>query len=403
VIKLSSPENESFKYSCTMHPPNSSFYVHPSYGTINGETELTVSYQPTEFVTSSTNMQIVFSTFDRKLLKCKISGNCLPGLLTLKKKREFELKRKKIKPVEKRTTKDVSAQLAHLARDESSAARIKQQEQHKKPQYEQRIEPGAQHHVNRILNSKDKNAQKAHSHNQIYIDRSLAFRSKLRQALEAEKINKLRWQIRIGDEVPSFDELESVRQSRHNDTLAESELDRTEREANSVPSCTPNFDPYRNSPWRARHVALGQFQQAARTILIRIRGETRLSKLRKLMKLVNQEGLSIEAAETTLLEQMGRQIQLKVAQGGGTMSSVSLDGEDSTPRKRMTVNPMARPANLSGLMSSGSNARISVMADKSDKLASVDENTTRGETYNDVLHAISGKDRLTKSIAHMSN
>ena len=52
-----------------MPPPNSSFYVHPSYGTINGETELTVSYQPTEFVTSSTNMQIVFSTFDRKLLK----------------------------------------------------------------------------------------------------------------------------------------------------------------------------------------------------------------------------------------------------------------------------------------------------------------------------------------------
>ena len=60
--------------------------------------------------------------------------------------------------------------------------------------------------------------------------------------------------------------------------------DRTEREANSLPQYAPNFDPYRNSPWRARHVALGQFQQAARTILIRIRAEDRLSKLRKLMK-----------------------------------------------------------------------------------------------------------------------
>ena len=60
--------------------------------------------------------------------------------------------------------------------------------------------------------------------------------------------------------------------------------ERTEREANSLPQYTPNFDPYRNSPWRARHVALGQFQQAARTILIRIRAEDRLSKLRKLMK-----------------------------------------------------------------------------------------------------------------------
>ena len=87
----------------------------------------------------------------------------------------------------------------------------------------------------------------------------------------------------MGDEVPTFDELETVRQSRNNqdsNTIG----DRTEREANSIPSCTPNFDPYRNSPWRARHVALGQFQQAARTILIRIRGEDRLAKLRKLMK-----------------------------------------------------------------------------------------------------------------------
>ena len=49
-------------------------------------------------------------------------------MLTLKKKREFELKRKDVKPVEKRTTKEISAQLAQLARDESSAARVKQQQ-----------------------------------------------------------------------------------------------------------------------------------------------------------------------------------------------------------------------------------------------------------------------------------
>ena len=257
----------------------------------------------------------------------------------------------------------------------------------------------------KILNSKDKNAKKEHSHNQIYIDRSNAFRDKVRQVLEAEKINKLRWQIRIGEEVPSFDELESVRQSRRqNDHLNQQSIqDRTEREANSVPVCTPNFDPYRNSPWRARHVALGQFQQAARTILIRIRGEDRLSKLRKLMKLVNQDGLSIEAAETTLLEQMGRQIQLKVAQGG--MSSVSLSAEDSpTRRKRMTVNTMARPPNLAMLMTSDSsnNGRMSIIVE-SDTGEAKHATTMKGETYNDVLHTITGKQRLTKSIAHMSN
>ena len=71
---------------------------------------------------------------------------------------------------------------------------------------------GALHHVNKILNSADKDAKKKDSHDKIYLDRSKVFRDKLRQSFEAEKINKLRWQIRLGDEIPTFDELESVRQ-----------------------------------------------------------------------------------------------------------------------------------------------------------------------------------------------
>ena len=72
-ITLSAGEDESFDYSCTMHPPNSAFDVQPPFGTISGDTEITVSYRPSEFVTSSTNMQIVFSTFDRKVLKVILS------------------------------------------------------------------------------------------------------------------------------------------------------------------------------------------------------------------------------------------------------------------------------------------------------------------------------------------
>ena len=67
----------------------------------------------------------------------------------------------------------------------------------------------------------------------------------------------------------------------------------------SKPEYSPNFDLYRNSPWRGRHFALVRFQQAARTVLIRIRAEDRLSNLRKLMKLVNS-GMTVNAAEATL-------------------------------------------------------------------------------------------------------
>ena len=68
--------------------------------------------------------------------------------------------------------------------------------------------------MNKILNSADKDAKKKDSHDKIYLDRSKVFRDKLRQSFEAEKINKLRWQIRLGDEIPTFDELEEVRQAR---------------------------------------------------------------------------------------------------------------------------------------------------------------------------------------------
>lgn len=313
TITLTAPDNESFDYSCTMHPPSDTFHVHPSCGTIQGNSDISVFYRPTEFITSSTNMQIIFSTFDRKMLKCKINGNCLPGLLTLKKKKEFALKRKEAKAVSIPGSKETSDLLASMVREKSNKARLnnkKKQNDGPPKQNIPKVIPGAQHHVNKILNSADKDAKKKDSHDKIYLDRSKVFRDKLRQSFEAEKINKLRWQIRLGDEIPTFDELESVRQGRNMEYSRIGE--RTEREANSLPQYTPNFDPYRNSPWRARHVALGQFQQAARTILIRIRAEDRLSKLRKLMKLVNQDGLSIEQAEASLLAAMGRQIQRKV-------------------------------------------------------------------------------------------
>ena len=113
----------------------------------------------------------------------------------MKKKKEFELKRKNIRPSEKRTTKETSDQLASLAREESAKARKKLNAK-SKPNHVQRIEPGAQHHVNKILNSKDKNGKKKDSHDQIYIDRSNVFRDKLKKALEAEKINKLRLVVR---------------------------------------------------------------------------------------------------------------------------------------------------------------------------------------------------------------
>ena len=275
VIRLGASANESFDYSCTMHPPTSVFDIQPAFGTINGDTEITITYKPSEFVTSSTTIQIIFSTFDRKVLMCKINGNCLPGLLTLQKKREFALKQR-TKP------RELNDETPRGSWTYNKARRNVVTKPPEPPQ--QRLKPGDQHHINKILNSKEKSATKSNAHPQSYTNKSKVFRDKLRKVGEAEKLNQLKWQVRRGVNLPDDAELDQVDAERRADQTKTGIVNRTEREANASAENEPNFDPYRNSPWRARHVAMSKFQQAARTVLIRIRGGMRLVKLRRLMK-----------------------------------------------------------------------------------------------------------------------
>jgi len=314
TISLKAEDNDCFDFCCSLSPSCSAFSVSPWSGKISGESELKITYCPTEFVTSSTKLRITFSTFDRKVLECQINGNCLPGLLTAQKKREFELERKI--SFEKKNRRQNQGEVPnHMRLLERIQSNIKERPNNKlqknsriasrqeklrkeKKKNETIIQVGAQHHINRILNSKVNRASSSNGKDRAYSEKAASFRTRLRSATEAEKVNKLRWQVRIGEDIPQEEEIRAIQNER-----AEYEItrigDRTEREALSKPDYTPNFDLYRNSPWRGRHFALVRFQQAARTVLIRIRAEDRLSKLRKLMKLVNS-GMTVNAAEATL-------------------------------------------------------------------------------------------------------
>jgi hypothetical protein len=307
TITLNADSEESFEFCCSMSPSSRAFSVSPWSGTITGETHITISYCPTEFVTSSSILQIIFSTFDRKVLKCQINGNCLPGLLTMKKKREFEIARKmsfnEKAHRENRMWSEVEKEknlISNIISQTIQKPKAKTTRKIPKPEESEQTEKikiGAQHHINRILNSKDTKNSKCDVHTQAYSDSATKFRLRLREATEAEKINKLRWQVRIGDDIPEPYDLRNITNNRRYDKIPID--DRTERDALSKPDYSPNFDLYRNSPWRGRHFALVRFQQAARTVLIRIRAEDRLSNLRKLMKLVNS-GMTVNAAEATI-------------------------------------------------------------------------------------------------------
>merc|ERR1711957_903185 len=51
TIKLNVDGEESFDFSCSMSPSSRAFSVQPWSGTITGETIITISYCPSEFVT----------------------------------------------------------------------------------------------------------------------------------------------------------------------------------------------------------------------------------------------------------------------------------------------------------------------------------------------------------------
>jgi len=117
-----------------------------------------------------------------------------------------------------------------------------------------------------------------------------------------ERANQLRWQVKLGDDVMTDEEHNSVLDYRHKAASVykyikrrepyvekellrcdtEAVLDHSKRVANDVCPAKPRFDVYNNNPWSTRHRALFRFQQAARTVLIRCRADNKIEMLRTL-------------------------------------------------------------------------------------------------------------------------
>ena len=60
----------------------------------------------------------------------------------------------------------------------------------------------------------DLQTNKGDSQNQAYINEANKYRLELRDTKEAEKVNKLRWQVCIGDDIPADDHLTEIETSR---------------------------------------------------------------------------------------------------------------------------------------------------------------------------------------------
>ena len=193
-------------------------------------------------------MTIQFSTFDRKVLRCELNGNCLPGLLTTQKKREFALENRKalveeavvsdqVKESKKTLVdKSIKNEITELHRkkrreivkastsDVQSAERLKPRPPKSSPRSQssksgagdptEHLQIGAIHHINKILNRKETVPSNLDEHFVKFHTATTEFRTRLRKAKETEKNNKLKWQVKIGEDIPEPEEIEEIQNKR---------------------------------------------------------------------------------------------------------------------------------------------------------------------------------------------
>lgn len=242
-ISLKSDSRDVFTYTCQITPPNPVFSITPASGRIEGNKEIEVAFNPTEFVTCSATMTIQFSTFDRKVLRCELNGNCLPGLLTTQKKREFALEKAPLEDAyvsdqvkeSKKTLvdKSIKNEITELHRkkrremvkastsDVASVDRLKPRPPRSDSSRSgagdppaENLQIGAIHHINKILNRKEIVPSNLDEHFLKFNSATTEFRSRLRKAKEAEKNNKLKWQVKIGEDIPEPEEIEEIQNKR---------------------------------------------------------------------------------------------------------------------------------------------------------------------------------------------
>ncbi|XP_075685105.1 cilia- and flagella-associated protein 221 isoform X2 [Rhinoderma darwinii] len=136
-------------------------------------------------------------------------------------------------------------------------------------------------------------------------EKETRFQHVVQQNVAEEETNQLRWQVHLGCNPISAKQRRIISDDRQ---IAEDEYKvmrgrpgiagreatlagcrRVLRHADESPGMQPQFDLYLNDLWANRHRALRRFQRAARTVLIRGRGNVRLSSLKKLMHRLRSE------------------------------------------------------------------------------------------------------------------
>lgn len=301
-----------FEFNLTYIQPHPSFSVQPMTGVIpaHGETEVSVTFAPLEFLTAMMKIQLVISQFNSKPIICNFCGTSLPGMLKEISEQQFEGE----EILDPRS-------LTPLGRSRKK----KQKGKPKKAEVQQDIEYGGvkfppqldtPYAVAQVLNqepgklrakdlretviTKSKDKPKAATRQM----KEAVFEHSVRQNVYEERQNQLRWQVKLGDDqitnadrekilVARNDAWDQYKYERRGDPIPADEFNRQEsattfkrtfRESTTLAPDTAKFDTYTNDQWAVRHAALDRFAQAGRRVILHARVNHKLNSLRKMVE-----------------------------------------------------------------------------------------------------------------------
>ncbi|XP_021377773.1 cilia- and flagella-associated protein 221-like isoform X2 [Mizuhopecten yessoensis] len=300
-----------FEFNLTYIQPHPSFSVQPMTGVIpaHGESEVSVTFAPLEFLTAMMKIQLVISQFNSKPIICNFCGTSLPGMLKEISEQQYESE----EVLDPRT-------LTPLGRSRKKRQKVKP----RKPEVQQDIEYGGvrfppqldtPYAVAQVLNqepgklrakdfretviTKSKDKPKAATRQM----KEAVFEHSVRQNVYEERQNQLRWQVKLGDDqitnadrekilVARSDAWDQYKYERRGDPIPEEEycrqetattFKRTFRESTTLALETAKFDTYSNDLWAVRHAALARFAQTARKVILHARVNHKLNSLRKMV------------------------------------------------------------------------------------------------------------------------